>query len=322
MRRRILNIYSYFIKIGESIVEKAKKITFPGFDKVPLHDVAVFFIRSMVNGSITTRASSIAFNMFLALFPAIIFFFTLIPYIPVNNFQNELLDLFKEIFPTNVYNSLIDTLTDIVTIKRGGLLSVGFIAALYFSTNGISALMGAFNATYLTFETRSFIAQKLISVFLVIIITLLITVAIILLIFSQFAINYLIMAGILKLNITYYLVKSGNWIIIIALFFFAISFLYYLAPAKKTKWKFISAGSSLATLLTIVTSIGFSYYVNNFGSYNKLYGTIGTLIALLLWMYFNALILLIGFELNTSISNAQLKGDVKYIIKNKQNGKN
>jgi len=321
MKKRFVKTYNFFYNKSEKIVERAKKVTLPGFDRVPLYDVAVFFFKGLMKGSITTRASSIAFNIFLALFPAVIFFFTLIPYIPVEGFQTELLNLFKELLPDNAYKSVIGTLTDIVTIRRGGLLSIGVITALYFSTNGISALIGAFNATYLTFETRSFIAQKLISLVLVLILFILLTIAIVLLIFSQIAIQYLIKADLLELNYTYYLLKAGNWIVIVALFFFAISFLYYFAPAKKTKWRFISAGSTVATLLSILICSGFSFYVNNFGSYNKLYGSIGTLIVLLLWIYFNAIILLIGFELNTSISNAHLKENIKYIAKNIRNNK-
>jgi membrane protein len=111
---------------------------------------------------------------------------------------------------------------------------------------------------------------------------------------------------ILQMNITYYLISSAKWVVIIALFFFSISFLYYFAPAKKTDWKFISAGSTLATTLALLTSLGFSYFVNNFGQYNKLYGSIGTIMVILLWIYFNSFALILGFELNASINNARI----------------
>jgi len=109
------------------------------------------------------------------------------------------------------------------------------------------------------------------------------------------------------MDITYYLITFGKWVVIIALFFFTISFLYYYAPAKKSDWKFISAGSTLATILALLTSLGFSYFVNNFGQYNKLYGSIGTLMVILLWLYFNSFALILGFELNASINNAKLE---------------
>jgi membrane protein len=292
---------------NSSLVKYLKRVSFPGFDKVPLYEVGRFFVKGLMQGALSTRASSIAFNFFLAIFPAVIFFFTLIPYIPINNFQEELLKILQDVLPNNAYLSIKDTLEDIVLNKRSGLLSFGFIAAFYFATNGINAMIVAFNASRHEMETRSWLNMRLVSFLLVLIITMLLTIAIGLIVFSQFGFNYLINLGWLKQDFTYYLLLSGKWLIIIGLFFFTISFLYYFAPSKKKNWRFISAGSTLATLLSILISVGFSFYVNNFGQYNKLYGSIGTIIVILLWLYFNALVLLIGFELNASIKNAKIK---------------
>ncbi|MBT3208498.1 MAG: YihY/virulence factor BrkB family protein [Bacteroidetes bacterium] len=299
--------YKLFNNSIHRIIRFIQRITLPGFDRVPIFDVGVFFVKGLVNGSLTTRASAVAFSFFLAIFPAIIFFFTLIPYIPINNFQQELLMLLESILPQNAYLAFKETLTDIVTKQRGGLLSFGVIAALIFSTNGISSMIDAFNASHHEIETRTWIAQRLISIVLVLILSLLITTAIILIVFSQTAMTYLVEQNILELNFTFYLLSIGKWLIIVALFFFAISFLYYFAPAKKRKWRFISAGSTLATILTIIVSFLFSFYINNFGQYNKLYGSIGTLLVILLWFYINAIILLTGFELNASIKNASIQ---------------
>ena len=297
----------YFKDTIRWIVNQAKRFTLPGFEGVPIFDVMVFFFRGIQQGALTTRASAIAFNFFLAIFPAIIFFFSLIPYVPIDNFQTELLSLLSDIVPNNAYEMIEGTLQDLVHKQRGGLLSVGIVTALIFSTNGINAMIVAFNASHHTRETRSWIAQRLISLVLVFILSILLTTAIGLVIFSQTVIRYLVELEILKVNFTFYLISGGKWVVILALFFFALSFLYYFAPAKKKRWKFISAGSTLATFLSIVISIAFSEYVNNFGQYNKIYGSIGTLIVILIWMYFNSLVLLIGFELNASLKNAHLE---------------
>jgi membrane protein len=127
------------------------------------------------------------------------------------------------------------------------------------------------------------------------------TISIALITVSQTIMNYMVENGYLQKNLTYYLLPGGKWLVICALIFFAYAFLFYLAPARKTKFKFISAGGTLATILTIITTIVFSYYINNFGKYNILYGSIGTLVVVMLSFYFNAFILLIGFELNVSI---------------------
>jgi len=292
------------IAFWKRVLVKAKRVTVPGFDQMAIYDVMVFFWRSIVDGAITTRASAIAFSFFIALFPAIIFLFTLIPYIPIDNFQNELFLLIRDMVPENVFLSIEETVDDILTQQRGGLLSLGFFMALVFSTNGFASMMGAFDASLHSFERRTWLGQRLIALLLLAIVSVLITVSIALITYGQHFINFLVANEYLRDHFTFYLLTVGKWFVILFLLFIAISFLYYLAPAKKTKWRFISAGSTLATVLSVITFVGFSYYINNFGQYNKLYGSIGTLLVVMLLMYILALILLVGFELNASIKEA------------------
>ncbi|TKG94697.1 YihY/virulence factor BrkB family protein [Puteibacter caeruleilacunae] len=291
---------------GLRLAIRARKISLPGFDGVPVYDVALFFWKSIVDGAITTRASAIAFSFFLALFPAIIFALTLIPHIPIDNFQEELLGLLHNMMPTSAFDIIKGTVDDIFAKPRVELLSLGFFMALIFSTNGIASLMSAFDATVHSFHSRNWLAQRGVSLVLVLILSVLVTVSISLMTIGEWVLNYLVEKELLEINITYYLLLISKWLIILAMIFFGISFLYYFAPAKKSKWRFISAGSSLASILTIITSIGFSLYINNFGQYNKLYGSIGAILVVLVWLYFNAIILLIGFELNASIQQAHI----------------
>ncbi|MEA3444979.1 MAG: YihY/virulence factor BrkB family protein [Bacteroidota bacterium] len=302
-----IHIVKYFLDIAERLIEKAKKVTLPGFDGVPLYDVLYFFFRGLMEGSLTTRASAIAFSFYLALFPALIFVFTLIPYIPIENFQVELLSLLESVMPQNAYLTFKETLEDIITHQSGSWLSIGFFAAIIFSTNGFNSMIDAFNATRHTLETRSWLAQRMIAAVLVIIIFTLTLLAVLLIVINRWASDFLVEYEIIQSNFTIYLLITGKWIVTLALFFFSISFLYYLAPAKKHKFRFISAGSTLATLLTILISLGFSFYINNFGRYNALYGSIGTILVILMWLYLNSITLLIGFELNASIKNARFK---------------
>ncbi len=304
MLKRILRKLGVF-KILNPIFIISKKIVLPGFDGLPLYDVASFFFKGIQEGAITTRASSLAFKFFLALFPAIIFFFTLIPYIPVSGFQDILMSLIQQIIPDKTYEVTKSTIEDIIKHQHNGMLSIGFIMALYFSTNGVFSIIEAFNQTFHAIETRSNFKQRVVSVFLVLIITLMIIIAISLSITEQTVLKYILHKGILKSHLIYNLIRVGNWLIMLALCFFTISFLYFMAPAKKVRFRFISAGSTLATLLIIATSLCFNIYINSFSKYNALYGSIGTLIILLMWFYINSLILLIGFELNASISNAK-----------------
>ena len=283
------------------LIRLSKKIVIPGFDGLPLYDVAVFFVKGLSKGYITTRASAISFNFFLAIFPTVIFFFTIIPFIPITNFQQSLLDLIRDFIPDEAYATVQTTVEDIVIRPHGGLLSVGFLLSLYFSTNGINSLMVAFNNTFHTIETRSAIRQRIVSIFLVIIITFLLIISIGLITFGTWFLAILLPTQILKSHLIFSIILFLKWMIILAMLFFAISFIFYFVPAKKRHFRFISAGSSLATFLVIATTLGINFYVDNFSKYNALYGSIGTLLVILLWIYLNSLSLLIGFELNASI---------------------
>ncbi|MCG8410877.1 MAG: YihY/virulence factor BrkB family protein [Bacteroidales bacterium] len=302
-----INKNSFFKLRIIQIKEKAKVISLPGFEKVPIYDVIIFFISGVKNGYLATRASAIAFNFALAIFPTMLFLFTLIPFIPVKNLQLELLHLIQEFLPKNAFNYFESTLISVVTVKKIGVFSFGALTSIIFSTNAVHALIQAFNNTYHTIDTRNWTAIRIVSTFLVFIIFILISTSVILLTFGQLILSKLVEIEIIQTNIIYYLITFGKWLVVIALFFFSISFLYYYAPARKTKWKFISAGSTIATILALITSLGFSYFVNNFGQYNKLYGSIGTIMVVLLWLYFNSFALILGFELNASINNAQLE---------------
>jgi membrane protein len=241
----------------------------------------------------------------LALFPAIIFLFSLIPYLPIPNFQNQLLDLIQGVVPKNAYEAMRETIEDIIKHQRGGLLSLGFVFAFYFTTNGFMALMRGFNTSYHVQEKRSPVKQRIVAFNLTFVLSVLLMVATALIIGSAALTKFLVKKHILKTKTQILFVLFGKWIIVLALFFIAISFLYYYAPSVKKKWRFVSAGSTFATVLTILASVGFAYFVNNFGQYNKVYGSIGTLIVVMLWIYFNSFILLLGFELNTSIHQAK-----------------
>ncbi len=287
-------------------VNRAKQISLPGFESIPIYDVVVFFVRGIQRGALTTRASSIAFHIALASLPLIIYFFTLIPFIPIPDFQEGVLSLAESILPSNVYGLLENTLRDMF-IKRKALQLLGILIALYFATNAINVLIVAFNNTYHAIESRSWIERRAIAAFLVIIMFFLITTAVSLIIFSRSAINLLDSKDIIQKAFTLYLFRIGKWIVIIAMIYSALSFLYWLGPSRKMKWKFYSAGSTLASVLVILTSLIFSSIINNFGQFNKFYGSIGTLMVILLWLYFNSIVLLIGFELNASIKGAKLE---------------
>lgn len=289
---------------NSSLIDTLKKIKPVGFSGLSIYDVTIFFFKGLQEGAITTRASSLAFNFFLAFFPSIIVFFTLIPYMPIDGFQETLMEIISNILPPSTNVATFETLEDIINNQRGGLLSIGFILALYFSTNGMSSLIQAFNSSYHIRESESILKHQLLSIILTIILSALVFLTIILIIFGKATILYLIEYQTISQNqIT--LLNIAKWVILIFMLFIAITTIFNLGPSIKSKTKILSPGALLATLFIILTSVVFSYYIDNFSQYNKIYGSIGTLIIILLWIYFNAIILLIGFELNASIINAK-----------------
>lgn len=263
------------------------------------------FIEELSDHSLIERANNVAFHFTLAIFPTIIFLFTLIPVLPIDNLTNEVMQLLRETMPISVFQEAESTIQDILSKSRGGLLSFGFLTALYFATNGTTALMNAFNRTYKTSDSRGFFKSKFIALSLTFLLAFVLFVSIALLIVAQQLVLWLEDFGIVNDNYEYFLFAGIRLLVIFFLFQMATSVIYYVAPAVHKKWHFFNPGSILSTMLSLAVSFGFSYYINNFGTYNKLYGSIGALIALMIWFSFLSLFLIVGLELNVSLERAK-----------------
>lgn len=289
------------------VIRKSKNIVLPGFNGIPLFDVVRFFFIQIQKTSLNERASSIAFNLLLAIPPACIFIFTLLPYLPIKDQLEQLYELIRDVIPGKQnHEPIINFLNEFASIERSDLLSFGFILALYFSSNAMIGIMDSFNKlNYVGFENRHALHDRWVAIKLTLILYLIILLSIIALVSRGTVLKWL---GVESPTIRE-IIMNGRWIVILLLFFFIISFIYRQAPAVHKRWKLINPGSILATFLMIAFTMGFSYYVVNFGNYNKLYGSIGTVLILMLLIYFNSLVLLIGFELNVSISSLRRLAD-------------
>ncbi|WP_419800518.1 YihY/virulence factor BrkB family protein [Mucilaginibacter sp.] len=290
-------------KFYEYFLNWTKVLVLPGFHSLPLYTIGAFFFGEIKKESLLNKASALAYNLMLAIFPGIIFLFTLIPYIPIKHFQDKLLSVLETVMPTNAFIAFQGTIVDIIKNQNGKLLSFGFISAMFFATNGVSNLMAAFNKSALTKETRTWFHRRWIAFVLTLLIVSAFIAGISCMIFGQSVINFTRnqLHGSSSDFLWVLLITVTRWIMVILLFFVTVSILYRYAPAHQQKWKFTSTGSILATALAVLTSLGFSYYINHFSSYNKIYGSIGTLIVTMIWLYLNSLIILLGFELNASI---------------------
>ncbi len=297
---------------GRVVINWLKNVRFKKYENVSLYKILKIFLRNLLNDDIGDRANSVAFNFILAIFPAIIFLFTLIPYVtqffPEINTES-IMEFLGQQIPPSMFEVVSSTVHDIVSNQRGGLLSLGFLFSIYLSTNGMMALMRAFNACYRTIENRSGVKTRLIATGLTINLTFVLFLAIILLVVGQFILEAFMskLPTVGWINMSYFtvvLLFIVRFITIFIAFFLAISFIYYFGPAIHYNWRFFSVGSLLATFLCLAVSYGFSFYVTNFGTYNKVYGSIGVLIAIMVWIQLITIVLLVGYEVNASIHDA------------------
>jgi len=304
-------------KLGGNISRKLSFIVLPGFDGMPLYDVLVFFFRGLFKGVLTYRASAIAYNFFLALIPLILFLFTLIPYVTSSDFQSTMLDLMDEVIPSNIFVMVKSTIVEIISRPKSGLLSLGFLMAVYFATNGVDAVLEGFNQSYHRMKTWPWWLQKIYAFVLMAVISFLGFISMLFLTSGKLIINTLGKYDIITSDVTVYLLLIIQWFIILGTLLLSVSLLYYFGQPKdkKSNYRFFSAGSILSTGLFIVGGLILKTYFENFSNYNVLYGSIGSLIILLVWLFYNALIILIGFELNTSIRRSKEMANAKFRMK-------
>jgi len=306
MKRRILN------KVINStpylnLISLLKRVRFQR-KGVSLYDIVEVFIEKLRNDEIVTRANGVAFNFTLAIFPAIIFIFTLIPYIQIADLPDldqEIMLFLEGWMPQSMYDVASSTIEDIISNRRGGLLSFGFLFSLFLATNGMMSLMKAFNKCYRTVESRSFFQSRFIATSLTFMLAIVLFFAMLLLVIGQQAIDLLQSTPWIDIEgYVFLLVLALRFIVLFFIFLVAISSIYYLAPAVHDRWQFFSPGSLTAAFLSLIVTFAFTYYINNFGTYNKFYGSIGVLIAMMIWLSLLSVIMLIGFEINASIDKS------------------
>jgi len=300
------------------LLRKTKHLYLPGFEGVPLYDVIKFFLKQVKTVGLTERASAIAYNFIMAIPPSFLFLFTLVPHLPFiskKSIKKELHSLILDIIPAKVHNQyLIKFVDSFLDDAKIGLLSFGFILALFFASNAMMGLMRSFNKNYIGFEKRRDIHNRWMAIKLTSLIFLLVLGCLILLITQGAVLKLLGIQSADLREIIYYV----RWIFIITLVYYSIAFIYKFAPAVEKRWKLISPGTILGTFLSILSTLGFSYFVDTFGKYNALYGSIGTIIVFMALIYINSLVLLIGFELNVSIKSLKSMATVSEIEEKKK----
>jgi len=288
------------IPILHHVIQICKKLKIPGLHGFSIYDLLEMYIIGIVKGAVTARAGGVAFSFFMALFPFLLFILTLIPYVPMDGFQTDFLNAIEGLMPPNTWSVVNTVIEDIAINRYGGLLSFGFVASIFLMTNGVNSILSAFEYSYHIKEVRNVVRQYIVAMAMAIILSAILLINIAINVYFALGIHDLIEKGWVS-NEGFWL-KIGGGVFFLVLVFVSVSFLYKYGTKKTINSTYLP-GALLTTLLTVVMFRMFAIYVVKFSTYNELYGSIGTLLILMLFVWLNSIILLLGFELNASISS-------------------
>jgi len=293
------------IPVLNVLVRFFKRFKLPGLEGLSLYDLLELYVTGIVKGALTTRASAIAFNFFMALFPFALFILNLIPYIPIDNFQDDFLYFISQNVPPNTYDAIQMIVYDILNNSYKGLLSSGFILSVFLMTNGINAILGGFELSEHITITRGFFKQYFIALAISIAFSLILIVTVVAIIFFEVLIQKIRTQGLISNDV--YLIEWGRYLFLILMILITTSILYKYGTKETSKITFISYGAVFTTILFVISSYVFGIYVEKFARYNELYGSIGTLLVLMFYIWINCVVLLLGFELNATLSKLKRK---------------
>lgn len=286
------------------IKEHSKQWIIPGFQKVSVYHVVLFFASELGRDELFMKAKASAFTFFLALFPAMLFFVALVPYIPVDDLSEKILEVLQEVMPSTLSSLIAKTLTDILNQPTGGTLSIGLVLALVIASNGMVSMMSSFDQSIRdkeNFIKRSVFKKRGIAVGLMVVLFMLLLFSVALIIIGNQVLVDILATLEIRSFIGILLFTTLKFIIIFMLFFSSISLIYYFGPSVRQEYNLFSPGSTFATILSIILSMAFSFFINNITHPGRFFGSIGAIIVLQVWIYLNSLALLLGFELNNRL---------------------
>lgn len=280
-------------------------VSFPGNQNVPFANVMGYLLKGIFDGNLWRASKGLAFSLLMAVPPLLIFMFTLIAFLPLNGLQDELLLQMRGILPGNAYDRIADSINDVMGHKHTSLLSIGFGASIILAANAMHGIMMYFSDR--NKERRTFVRRYPICILLVFLLYLMVVLVLCTFIGYRIIIDTLISNGFVEPgSFALGVISVGRWIILVLMTMLSLSILYYVIPLKKQRIGFFSPGAIFATSMFILLSWGFRSYLAQFNSFNLLYGSIGTLLVSMLWIFLNCLVVMMGYELNTAILNGKL----------------
>ncbi len=296
------------IPIIRNLVFWAQKVTFKRLGGLSLYDILELYTIGIIQGAFTNRAAAVAFNFFMAIFPFLLFILNLIPYMPLENFQEDFFKFLSENVPPNTYDAIYEIIEDIMNNSNKGLLSSGFILAIFLMANGVSSMLAGFENSYHVTITRSFIRQYLVSLVLGICLSLILLITVALIVITEIFVNMFEYIYFDKVQIMIWF----RYLFVTMMILLCVSVIFKFGSKQFKKTSLFSIGSIISTLLIILSSYGFGIYVLRFAKYNELYGSIGTLLVMMIYIWLNCTILLLGFELNATIQRLKSEKSITF----------
>lgn len=285
-------------------VTKSKSMTLPGLMKVPLYDVMRFFWQSLSKGVVFQRAAAITYQVFAAVIPMVIALFSAIAFLG-ETFQSTIISLLESVVPKYAWPAVEGMITDVVTRQNGTLSSFMLILGIYFTISCINGILVAMTSSYYTDGNRNLLKQVLLSTGLMFLTFLIIVVVAAFFILASLAVKYVHTHFVNNPSLYSFVVHFLKWVLVYATVYFLISIFYYLAPVKRGDYRFFSAGSSTCTILLVLLMWILNIYFSHFNNYNLVYGSLGAIFAILLWVNWSSVIFLICYDLNVSIAKAK-----------------
>ena len=277
-----------------------QRIRLPLLEGISLYDLLSMYTIGILEGAISYRAAAISFSFFMALFPFALFILNLIPYIPIDGFQQDFLQFISESVPPNTYEAIAAIINDILNNSQTGLLSSGFLLSIFLQANGLNAVMGGFEASKQIEIRRPLVRQYLVALALSLLLNFLLIAAVAIIIIFEVILQKTKIQDVLSDKIQ--LLEVGRYASVILMILISVSILFKFGIKRDKERKFISIGSVFTTIIIIISSYFFGIWVVKFSKYNELYGSIGTLLIMMFYIWINCMVLLLGFELDATIN--------------------
>ncbi len=287
------------IPVIRDLVRFSKQIKLPGMGGFSLYNLLDVYGTGILNGTFSFRASSIAYSFFLALFPFLLFLLNLIPYIPIDGFQTRFLIFMEALLPAQTTEFFYPIIADIAVNPRAGLISFVFFLSIFLSANGVNTIFSAFEHSFHVTINRSFFKQYFVAIVVSIFLALLLLTSVGVILYGEYIIHDLQSRAYIDNDVFW--ISFFQFMVFLVMIYVIIATLYYFGTKEGKESHFFSVGATTTAVLFIVTTYLFGVYINNFSNYNELYGSIGALLILMFYIWINANLLLLGFELNVSI---------------------